>query len=203
MSARLERRSYFSSPIERPDRKIIQEKEIHPKIQKLLIYQLKRKSIYYYFVIGIYVSCFVKTWKHWNWIMGLPRGYLSHRLLVLSCCPLAVCAGVGGGSQQQSCSFHFRPQPALRSLHGRPAPRSFSLGLSDLPTFSPSFSLVPLLFSLVPLSPCPHLVNDEAHALYHLSWLSGACSESTSASLRPKHCTCPVPSNFDSSGRPR
>ena len=47
-----ERRSYFSSPIERPDRKIIQEKGIHPKIQKLLIYQLplKRKPIYYYFV---------------------------------------------------------------------------------------------------------------------------------------------------------
>ena len=41
-----ERRPYLSSPIERPDRKIIQEKEIHSKTQKLLIYLLKRKPIF-------------------------------------------------------------------------------------------------------------------------------------------------------------
>ena len=41
-----------------------------------------------------------------------------------------------------------------------------ALHLSDLPAFS------------------PHLANDEAHALYH----GYACSESTSASLRPKPC---------------
>ena len=45
------------------------------------------------------------------------------------------------------------------------------LDLSDLPAFSPSLSLSR-----------SHLANDEAHALYH----GYACSESTSASLRPK-----------------
>ena len=58
--------------------------------------------------------------------------------------------------------------PALRSLHGRPD-RSGSLRSTDLQ--SPSLSLSR-----------PHLANDEAHALYH----GYACSESTSASLRPK-----------------
>ena len=58
--------------------------------------------------------------------------------------------------------------PALRSLHGRPD-RSGSLRSTDLQ--SPPLSLSR-----------PHLANDEAHELYH----GYACSESTSASLRPK-----------------
>ena len=58
--------------------------------------------------------------------------------------------------------------PALRSLHGRPG-RSGSLRSTDLQSLSLSLS-------------CPHLANDEAHALHHRY----ACSESTSASLRPK-----------------
>ena len=58
--------------------------------------------------------------------------------------------------------------PALRSLHGRPD-RSGSLRSTDLQSLSLSLSR-------------PHLANDEAHALYH----GYACSETTSASLRPK-----------------
>ena len=58
--------------------------------------------------------------------------------------------------------------PALRSLHGRPD-RSGSLRSTDLQSLSLSLSR-------------PHLANDEAHALYY----GYACSESTSASLRPK-----------------
>ena len=60
--------------------------------------------------------------------------------------------------------------PALRSLHGRPD-RSGSLRSTDLQSLSLSLSR-------------PHLANDEADALYH----GYACSESTSASLRPKFC---------------
>ena len=56
----------------------------------------------------------------------------------------------------------------VESLHGRPD-RSGSLRSTDLQSLSLSLSR-------------PHLANDEAHALYH----GYACSESTSASLRPK-----------------
>ena len=64
--------------------------------------------------------------------------------------------------------------PALQSLHGRPG-RSGSI-ISTLPAFS-----LPLSFSLVPTSPMMKHMHS-AHALYH----GYACSESTSASLRPK-----------------
>ena len=63
-------------------------------------------------------------------------------------------------------------QPPFRPQHCGPfTAAQIVLDLSDLPIFSPSLSLSR-----------PHLANDEAHALYH----GYACSESTSASLRPK-----------------
>ena len=65
--------------------------------------------------------------------------------------------------------------PALRSLHGRPD-RSGSTRSTDLQSLSLSLSR-------------PHLANDEAHALYH----GYACSESTSASLRPKPLSSVLP----------
>ena len=73
---------------------------------------------------------------------------------------------VGGVSSKAAASI-FVPSIAVPS---RP-PRSFWI---------PQIyrSSVPLSISLFR----PHLANDEAHALYH----GYACSESTSASLRPK-----------------
>ena len=74
-------------------------------------------------------------------------------------------SGVGGVSSKAAAPIS---SPALRSLHGRPD-RSGSTRSTDLQSLSLSLSR-------------PHLANDEAHALYH----GYACSESTSASLRPK-----------------
>ena len=75
-------------------------------------------------------------------------------------------SGVGGVSSKAAASI-FVPSIAVPS---RP-PRSF--WISQIYRSS-----VPLSLSLSR----PHLANDEAHALYH----GYACSESTSASLRPK-----------------
>ena len=75
-------------------------------------------------------------------------------------------SGVGGVSSKAAASI-FVPSIAVPS---RP-PRSFWISLIYR-------SSVPLSLSLSR----PHLANDEAHALYH----GYACSESTSASLRPK-----------------
>ena len=73
-------------------------------------------------------------------------------------------SGVGGVSSKAAASI-FVPSIAVPS---RP-PRSFWISQ--------------IYRSSVPLSLSrPHLANDEAHALYH----GYACSESTSASLRPK-----------------
>ena len=76
--------------------------------------------------------------------------------------------GVSRKAVATGCGLHFRPQQPLRPLHGRPG-HSGLLGLLQIYTSSPPLSR-------------PHLANDEAHALYH----GYACSESTSASLRPK-----------------
>ena len=76
-------------------------------------------------------------------------------------------SGVGGVSSKAAASI-FVPSIAVPS---RP-PRSF--WISQIYRSS-----VPLSLSLSR----PHLANDEAHALYH----GYACSESTSASLRPKY----------------
>ena len=76
-------------------------------------------------------------------------------------------SGVGGVSSKAAAPIS---SPALRSLHGRPD-RPGSTRSTDLQSLSLSLSLSR-----------PHLANDEAHALYH----GYACSESTSASLRPK-----------------
>ena len=78
-------------------------------------------------------------------------------------------SGVGGVSSKAAASI-FVPSIAVPS---RP-PRSF--WISQIYRSS-----VPLSLSLSR----PHLANDEAHALYH----GYACSESTSASLRPKRKT--------------
>ena len=75
-------------------------------------------------------------------------------------------SGVGGVSSKAAAPI-FVPSIAVPS---RP-PRSFWISLIYR-------SSVPLSLSLSR----PHLANDEAHALYH----GYACSESTSASLRPK-----------------
>ena len=75
-------------------------------------------------------------------------------------------SGVGGVSSKAAAPI-FVPSIAVPS---RP-PRSF--WISQIYRSS-----VPLSLSLSR----PHLANDEAHALYH----GYACSESTSASLRPK-----------------
>lgn len=63
---------------------------------------------------------------------------------------------------------HFRPRIAVPFTAVQVA-----LDLSDLSTFNPSLSVFD-----------PHLANDAAHALHH----GYACSEGTSASLRPKLC---------------
>ena len=75
-------------------------------------------------------------------------------------------SGVGGASSKAPACACSRPHHC-----GPFTAAQVVLDLSDLPTFSPSLSLSR-----------PHLANDEAHALYH----GYACSESTSASLRPK-----------------
>ena len=79
-------------------------------------------------------------------------------------------SGVGGVSSKAAAPI-FVPSIAVPS---RP-PRSF--WISQIYRSS-----VPLSLSLSR----PHLANDEAHALYH----GYACSESTSASLRPKAKGC-------------
>ena len=81
-------------------------------------------------------------------------------------------SGVGGVSSKAAASI-FVPSIAVPSRPSR------SLWISQI--YRPS---VPLSLSLSLSLSRRHLANDEAHALHH----GYACSESTSASLRPNSC---------------